>query len=159
MIKKEFGPDYFKEITGCRTYEMRSNVHGSLHRLLDHGFVVDSVPVWENELLTQCIYGHEFAIISRTYCSNDQIDNPPDGLRCIRLRQTKVMDVRNMGTAIATVIIKKTQASEDYLLACANIPIHSFIYLLPRPMHKDGYGILLQLAGLNQSSMKIIKAA
>lgn len=136
-MKQEFGTKLFKEKTNCNTYGLSGLIPGYLYGLLDHGFIADAACVWNKKL-----DGHELAIVSRTYCEDETIDNPPKGLKCIRL--ANVMGEDDPGTAIATVIIGATPASVDFLNACKEVPINMFPCLLSQEMAQK-YSISLSL--------------
>lgn len=110
--------DRVEETATCSTYPLGLGF-SKYRRLYDHGFVADAAPAWS---LGQLI-GHEIAIISRTYCTLDDIHNPPKGLRCWEL-PAGVMGPNDYGIAIATVITEPSPAANDFLTACAYLPAH-----------------------------------
>lgn len=144
-----FGPQRFQKwsrsagkaphYSGCRTYELGWGFRSGLQHLLDHGFLADCASVWCKDLK-----GSEIAIISRTYCENDEIDNPPAGLRCVRLPQA-VMGPNDIGTPIATAIVSNTTAAEEVLQACTSLPADLFAFALSRNMMRNGLGIALHV--------------
>ena len=98
--------------------------------LVDHGFIADGACVWGGDDLE----GHELVVISRTYCDDEMIDNPPAGLKCVRL-PSKAMGKDEYGTAIATAIIGNTPAANEILnLGVEHLPAHMLPYLLPLEM-------------------------
>lgn len=112
--------------------------------LFDHGFIAARAPVWSDGALD----GSEIAIISRTYCSDNEIDNPPDGLRCWRLPKV-VVGENEPGTAIATVIVRPTKAANDFLTLCGRLPSDMMPYAISQKMCRQGYAIILQTDGWN----------
>ena len=131
-----FGQKHFAKWGGCKTYGL-GPVQGSLSGLLDHGFIAERACVWGG------FEGHELAIVSRTYVSDDSIDNPPDGLRCVRL-PAEVMGTGDMGTPIATMIISHTPVADSLLsLGVWDLPAHMLPYLLPLDMIYEGYTVTL----------------
>jgi hypothetical protein len=137
MKADHFGETRFKQIFRCQTYGMRGLFKSDLYKLLDHGFIADRACVWDKRLK-----GHELAIIARTYCNDDAIDNPPDGLHCIRLDDS-VLGC-DPGTAIAVVVTEKTAAAETLLTACTGMPADMLAYMLPLSMLDEGYCIALK---------------
>lgn len=133
-----FGPCRFSNLFGCDTYKITGSLENRLSRLLDHGFVADRACCWDKRL-----EGHELAIVARTYCGDEEIDNPPSGLRCIRLPKS-VMGPDDLGTAIAVVVVGKTEASESVLSACTSMPADMLAFMIPLSMQHDGYCIALK---------------
>ena len=124
-----FGKEHFAKWANCNTYDLSNSLNGligNLGQLLDHGFIADRACVWGGVELD----GHEMAIISRTYCSDNEIDNPPDGLLCIRL-PNYIMGKDDLGVAIATVITNQSEAANDYLNFCRNLPVNVFAFSIP----------------------------
>ncbi|MCW5597708.1 MAG: hypothetical protein KIT80_23645 [Chitinophagaceae bacterium] len=142
-----FGEELFKKLTGCNVYDLNSGVPGELYRLFDHGFAADRACVWGGKELE----GHEIAIVSRTYCSDDEIDNPPDGLRCVRLSK-KYMGSTDIGTAIATVIVKPSEYAEMFLESLIDMPVYMFTCAIPKALHDLGYSISLKLGNERMDS-------
>ncbi len=102
--------------------------------LLDHCFIADKAPVWSQGVFD----GNEVAIISRTYCSDHEIDNPPEGLRCWRL-PSEVMGKDDIGTPIAVVITGNSPAANMFLASCTSMPADMLAFAVPR-----GYKIVLE---------------
>lgn len=135
MKNKEFTKERFVEWAGCNPsiWEVPL-IHGELSRLLDHPFIADKAPVWSKGVLE----GHEIAIISRTYCSRDEIDNPPNGLWCWRL-PLEIIGANDIGTPIATVITGNSPAANMLLASYTLMPVDMFAFTVPR-----GYRIVLK---------------
>lgn len=127
-------------------------VPGEFRRLFDHGFIAAKAPVWSDGALE----GSEIAIVSRTYCSDNEIDNPPDGLRCWRLPKCVVGD-NEPGIAIATVVIKQTTAANCFLTICGRLPSDMMAYAISQEMCKRGYGVLLSPDWANGISARIVR--
>lgn len=140
-----FCPARFSAIFGCSTYEVQSaygieaGYSNYLSRLMDHGFIADRACVWDKRL-----EGHEVAIVARTYCSDEEIDNPPPGLRCVRLPD-RVKGSKEPGTAIAVVVTGKSKVAEDVLTACTSMPADMISHALPLAMLHAGYRIALDM--------------
>ena len=122
-----FSKEHFTKWANCTAYDLSDGYNNNLRRLLDHGFIADRACVWGGIELD----GHETAIISRTYCSENEIDNPPDGLLCIRL-PNYIMGKDDLGIAIATVIVHQSKAANDYLNTCRNLPLDMLAFAIPR---------------------------
>ncbi|MBP7983236.1 MAG: hypothetical protein KAY97_00120 [Chromatiaceae bacterium] len=132
------------EFIGCRTFD--------LSRLLDHGFIADRACCWDQRL-----EGHEYAIVARTYCSDEEIDHPPEGLRCIRLKPA-VLGKEDLGTAIAVVIVGKSAAAEAILTACSQLPVEVLAHMIPLAMIQDGYAMLLEaFADYDEPGVRLVK--
>ena len=105
------------------------------HPLIDHPLIVDCVPVWSKGKLN----GHEFAMICRTYATDDAIDNPPEGLKTWRL--PKEVLGTSPGTAIAVMIDDNTPMTrlqfsfKNLLFECEaqNIDVREKIQILASP--------------------------
>lgn len=150
-MSKSFGQTLFKELYNCDTWCMRS-VHNKLNRILDHGFIADRACIWDPRL-----DGHEMAIVARTYADDDEIANPPLGLKCVRL-DSEVMGDVTAGTPIAVVVEAPTTAAEDFLGAMTDIPADMIAYAISRHMISNGYCVTLQAQhGLNIPNVKITK--
>jgi hypothetical protein len=121
--------------------------------LVDHGFIVDQACVWSNGDLE----GSEIAIISRTYCSDDELDNPPKGLRCWRLPVELIGD--DPGTGIATVITAGSPAADAFLRMSRKLPADMMAYAIPKAMRDKGFALLLIPDGANGINPKIVKKA
>lgn len=134
-----FGPKRFSRMFSCNTYDISGILSNPLQRLLDHGFVADRACVWDDRLK-----GHELAVVARTYCDDDAINNPPPGLRCVRLPKA-VMGADDLGTAIAVAIVGKTDASEEVLSACTNMPADMLAYMISLDMADSGYCVALKI--------------
>ena len=153
MKNTEFGPNLFEELMKCGTYNYGHPSGTSLHRLVDHGFVANRACIWGSPELE----GYEIAVIARTYCDDKTIDNPPDGLHCMRLPK-KVMGVVDCGTPIAIVVTKKTAAAEELLKGCCYMPADMIAFTLPQHMTIDGYMVALPVIyGTNTPGVKIVK--
>ena len=128
MMKKYlFSKEHFAKIYKCNVYDLRSNyISGELSRLLDHGFIADRACCWGIKELE----GHEFAVVSRTYLDDDEINNPPKGLRCFRLPNC-VTGKDDLGIAIATVIVDSTNAAKELINYYSNVPAEYLIYAIP----------------------------
>jgi hypothetical protein len=137
-IIREFGQKYFASLFNCRTYSLGS-LPWDIYRRLDHGFIADRACVWDKRL-----EGNEIAIVSRTYLPDDEIDNPPAGLRTVRLPDL-VMGKGEPGTPIATVICGNTIAAEMVLSACSYMPADMLGYAISRDMVDDGLCICLDV--------------
>ena len=122
-------PDRF----GMQTFHIYSH---ELYPLLDHCFIVDSAPVWSKGKLD----GHELAIISRTYCTDEQIDNPPKGLKTWRLPKD-VMGEKDKGTAIAIMIIDDTPEANQVLKSFLSVKTSILPHVLSSKMFAKGYYI------------------
>ncbi|MBF0234004.1 MAG: hypothetical protein HQK65_13340 [Desulfamplus sp.] len=136
-----FGSDHFEEWAECKTYPLfMIKCPGDIANIVDHGFIADRACIWGGAEF----HGYEMAVISRTYCSDDVIDNPPSGLKCIRLPED-VMGKDDMGTAIATVIVGNTPAANDILnLALFHVPAIMLPYMLPVDMCESNlFGVTL----------------
>ena len=155
-MKYLFSEEHFKTWSYCKTYPLSGvgSIYPDIHGLLDHGFIADRAVVWGGRF-THELEGHEIAFISRTYQPDSVIDNPPSGLRCIRLPK-EVMGKDDLGTAIATIITGMTPHSNDLINQCMYLPIESFSCVIPLSMQNDGYGILIRGANHNLSA-KLIK--
>lgn len=142
MTEKRFSRDRFAKEHGCQVYDLspdvgaRTKYAGLLGRLLDHGFIASAAVTWDRRLV-----GHEMVIVARTYCGDDEIDNPPDGLRCIRL-DASVLGADH-GTAIAVVIAGATPAAEAVLSACVQLPANLLPAMLPLHMVEEGWGTVV----------------
>lgn len=140
-MKKEylFGRDHFQKWSKCeRTYRL-TVFPKPLRDLLDHGFIADAACVWGNPELEN----HELAVISRTYCSEEDVKNPPNGLMC-HILPKEVMGKDDRGIPIATVIVGMSDYSNTLLNACKSIPADIFGWFLSQDMIRDGYVISLQ---------------
>lgn len=142
MKHLNFGPERFEEWAKGKpdTYAI-AELCGDVEVLLDHGFIADRACVWSDELK-----GHEIAIISRTYAEDDIIDNPPVGLKCIRL-PPEVMGAKDLGAAIATVITGPTKSAEFFLRACLRLPVDMLAYAIHQDM-QFCYAIALETDGI-----------
>ena len=137
-----FGEQHFKKWGKCQTYQL--NYHPrNLASLLDHGFIADRACVWGGSELE----GNEMAVISRTYCNEKEIDNPPKGLRCIYLPK-ETMGKDDAGIAIATVISGPSIEAGDLLNMCLYLPVELIAVVLPLDMIEKGYYISLQYNSL-----------
>lgn len=152
MKRLGFSATRFSKELGCGTYGYLSGAFpDGLRSLLDHGFIVDRACVWDKRL-----EGHEMAIVARTYCDDDAIDNPPAGLRCVRLDDSVLGG--DPGTAVAVVIVGKSAASESILTACTHIPADMFAYMIPLDMQNDGYCVVMKTGLiLNKPIARLIK--
>ena len=156
MKKQHFSETRFSQETGCNVYQLTQpmsecDAGNYPDRLLDHGFVADRACVWDHRL-----EGHELAVVARTYCDDNTIDNPPDGLRCIRLDASVCGD--DPGTAIAVVITGNTPASVAVLSACTSMPADMLAFMLPLNMVNDGYCVALKCDGfVNFPVVRIVK--
>lgn len=103
----ELGPFSSETLEPCRA-------------LFDHGFLATRAPVWSRGALT----GHEIAIVSRTYCRDDVIDHPPEGLRCWRLPPESGWRTGDLGTVIATVVCGVTPAASCFVQLCEEVPAY-----------------------------------
>lgn len=149
MIDNHFSAQRFQELYDCKTWPL-SNFGYDSHlghagtkdfpTLMDHGFIADSACVWDERL-----EGHEFALIARTYASDDKIDNPPPGLKIIRL--DPIVKGEDPGTAIGIVVESKTLVSECFLEAFLNLPAWYFSHAIPKSMRDERYGILVHGTG------------
>ncbi|SLM31042.1 hypothetical protein MTBBW1_2620006 [Desulfamplus magnetovallimortis] len=138
-----FGAKNFEKWGECKTYPLfMMNCPHDIASIVDHGFIADRACIWGGDEFE----GYEMAVVSRTYCSDDVIDNPPEGLRCIRLPKD-VMGKDDMGTAIATVITSNTQAANDLLnLALFHVPAIMMPYMLSLDMCESSLGITLMVS-------------
>ena len=132
-----FGQERFAKMFGCDTYDFPGSRKFDLDRLLDHGFIADRDCCWDKQM-----EGHEYAIVARTYCTDEEIDNPPEGLRCHRLDRS-VMGQDDLGTAIAVVIVGKSAAAESILSACCKLRCDILAHMIPLAMIQDGYSMLI----------------
>jgi len=126
-----FGREHFEKTFNCGTYPL-SIFRGApdIYKLVDHGFIADSACVWGRDDFEN----HELVIISRTYCEDEIIDNPPAGLKCVRLPDI-LMGEEDHGTAIAIAIIENTPAANELLsMGVGYLPAHMLPYLLPIEM-------------------------
>lgn len=141
-MKKEylFGRKHFQKWSKChRTFSIDvKNASDSLRRLFDHGFLVDAAVVWGGHEFK----GHELSIVSRTYCEYYEIDNPPKGLRCVRLPK-EVMGKDDEGTAIATVITEPSTFADAVVNMCLHLPAWLLPCLLSKSM-VECYHIAIQ---------------
>jgi hypothetical protein len=150
-----FGPERFKECVDgkCKIYSLNSvradSVVGSL---VDHGFIADRACLWETSL-----DGHEFAVVARTYCSDQQIDHPPQGLKCIRLPK-EILSPDEPGTPIAVVVTGNTPAAEALLSAFTAMPADLLAFAISQEMCHQGYAVLLKTGErVNFPVVKIVK--
>jgi len=157
MKEQHFGATRFKQIfnrSHCSTYgALQPWPVGdrAIDGLIDHGFIADRACVWDKRL-----NDHEIAIVARTYCSDAKIDNPPEGLRCVRLHRS-VLGC-DQGTAIAVVITSQTEASEALLSSCVHMPSDMLAYVIPLFMTREGYCIALQTGKrVNSPVVRIVK--
>jgi len=140
-----FGRGNFASAYNCRTFYLNwsifpwtsARMDDHLRRLLDHGFIADGACAWDERL-----EGHEVAIVARTYCSDDEIDNPPEGLRCVRLGDA-AMGEDDEGTAIAIVVTGATEAAEKVLSACVHMPADLLANAISLPMASSGLCVAL----------------
>lgn len=147
-----FGQELFKRFAKCSTYSMHGGLTSQLGILLDHGFMADRACVWEKSL-----EGHELAVVARTYCSDEEIDNPPAGLRCVRL-PSQVMGKGDLGTPIAVVVTDATPAAEELLSCFDSMPANMLAYGLSLEMMRAGYAVLLDTSvEANFPVVKIVK--
>lgn len=127
-----FGPQRFLRTVGqsATVWALAgAGIRNDLYQLWDHGFVANAAPVWGGPDFD----GHEIAIVSRTYCSDERIDNPPTGLKCRRL-PSSVMSSKDLGTAIATVLTNRPdpEVASEFMNACSRIPAYWFAFAAPR---------------------------
>lgn len=156
---QNFSQELFRRITGANTWDV-NHYPGDhdLQSLMDHGFIADLACVWDDRL-----EGHEIAIVARTYADDALIDNPPDGLRIIRL-PAKFMgpdDRPDISQAIAIVIESKSPSAEAVLTCCTRLPADMLAYAISADMKAQGYAILLDICHeptANSPAVKIIKA-
>lgn len=150
MAGEQFGRTRFKKWANVNEEMHVFNVHtNQFTSLIDHAFIADCAPVWSKEL-----DGHEVAIISRTYAKDELIDNPPAGLKVIRLPK-EVMGVDDLGTAIAIAITSKTKESEKVLQSFTDLPTSLLSCVISREMADDGYYVGVFNNGLNEYSVKL----
>ena len=127
-----FGPERFKKFhNSVTTYEFspRGGLASNLDRLLDHAFIADRACVWDPRL-----EGHELAVIARTYCSDEEIDNAIyPGLHRIRLDK-KFLGPGEPGTTIAVLIDGETRMAEAVLSGATGIPADMLAYMLSSDM-------------------------
>jgi hypothetical protein len=154
----EFGPAHFSQwatqliraknpgalISPVRTWSLGMRRDGALSALCDHGFIAEAAAAWG--ALAGIPEGHEFAVVARTYCSAEQIDNPPEGLRCHRL-PPETMGSDDAGTAIAIVIEKLTPAAFEFIAMFDDLPACLLSYVLPEPICNAGCLLLLPVNG------------
>jgi len=134
---------------GMDAESLKQAVH--LERLFDHGFVADRAPVWSKGVLN----GNEIAIISRTYLSEEEIDNPGDGLKCWKLPK-EAMGKNINGIWIATVITKATAAADAFVCACSGLSVYLLTYVISKEMAEEGKGVLLTVVESNQVNLEIV---
>jgi hypothetical protein len=147
-----FGPELFRKFADCKTYSLHGVLYSELSRLVDHGFIADRACVWGESL-----DGHELAVVARTYCSDKEIDDPPEGLRCIRLPKV-VMGPDDPGTAIAVVVTGATPAAERLLTAFTSMPADMLTFAISLELQHQGYAIALTTGDIpNYPAVKIIK--
>ena len=121
--------------------------------LLDHSFLVDCACVWGGDDFPDS----EFAVISRTYCSDEDIDNPPDGLKIVRLPK-KVRGVNDCGVAIATIVIGKSEAANAIVTSCAQtLPACLIPYIMSSNMNENGSYIHLHANGTIHTKAEIVE--
>lgn len=132
----------------CSTYSLAMDYphQPSYHQLFDHGFIADRACVWGGPELEGC----EIAIVSRTYIPDASIDNPPKGLRCVRL----YFPTTSPGTIIATVINKATPAANVFLRLCCYLPVEMFAFCLPADLIGD-WKIEISVPGVNFSQLVV----
>jgi len=127
--------------------------NGLFTGLLDHSFLADCACVWGGDDFPDS----EFAVISRTYCSDEDIDNPPDGLKIVRLPK-KVRGINNCGTAIATVIIGKSKTASLIATSCAQVlPACLLPYVMSSDMNEKGSYIHLHANGTIYTKAEIVE--
>jgi hypothetical protein len=142
-----YGPAHFVEwASACgvapETWDACLEQGSALARLLNHGFIADGVAQWGKPFTLP--EGVEFAVVSRTYASAEEIDNPPPGVRCYRL-PAALLGEGDLGTVIATVLdadAVRTGTAEvalEYLSLFGNVPARLIGYLLPQRLAWDGY--------------------
>lgn len=157
MLDNHFSAQRFQELYDCQTWPLSTlweQYHfgyvekADLNALTDHGFIADKACVWDSRL-----EGHEFALIARTYAPDDKIDNPPTGLKIIRL--DPAVNGVDPGTAIAIVVESKSAISECLLQAFLNLPAWYFAHSIPRSMVDEGYGILVQGTGTKNVKVEL----
>ena len=155
MSNLNFGQKLFTKITGADTWDFHGiGLRGSFDRLLDHGFIADRACVWDKRL-----EGHEIAFVARTYNDDEMIENPPNGLRIVRL-PAKFMGQDDLGTPIAAVIEGWSHAVEDILTGCATgMPADMLAYVLSIDMINDGFVVALDTKSgvINYPAVRIIK--
>ncbi len=131
----------------CQTGGYHCGLVGSAARvwsLLDHGFIVDAAPLYAKLADPGSdLNGHEIAIVSRTYCTDDDIDNPPDGLKCVRLPDHFLGGDAESSTVIMTVITGNTPAALAFLNCCGALPANLLSVTLSREMIDSGYRVCL----------------
>lgn len=113
-------------------------------RLIDHGFIVDQAALYATLAgASSDLSGHEIAIVSRTYCADDEIDNPPDGLKCVRLPDRFLGGDVESSTVIMTVIAGDTPAALAFLNCCSALPARLLGVTLSREMIDMGYRVCI----------------
>ena len=166
----EFGPAHFSKWAtqliqakhpGAYTSPVRTWPLGTQHRLdsvvrdiVDHGFVVEAAPM--GGALAGMPEGHEFAVIARTYCADDMIDNPPEGLRCYRL-PPETMGSDDPGTAIAVVVESVTPVALDFIGLFDNLPGYLLACALPLHLSEE-FRLVLQPYDMFNSGLRVTSA-
>lgn len=157
MKTLNFGPNLFRKITGADTWQFSGfGLVNDLDRLLDHGFIADRACVWDKRL-----EGHEIAFVARTYANEGIIDNPPAGLRVVRLPAEFMGpgDRPDISIPIAVVINGPTHAAEAVLSCCTHMRADMLAFALSLDMINDGYVVALDAnSGIaNKPAVRIIK--
>ena len=77
-------------------------------------------------------------MISRTYASDEQIDNPPKGLKTWRLPKD-VIGEKDKGTAIAVMIVDDTPEAHQVLKSFISVEASMLPHALSFKMIAEGY--------------------
>ena len=151
---EQYGEKLFKKWAksiskNCGGIQIFTHLSYSGHPLIDHPLIVDCVPVWSKGKLN----GHEFAMICRTYATDDAIDNPPEGLKTWRL--PKEVLGTSPGTAIAVMIDDNTPESNQLLQSYLGLPTRYLPQALSIKMLDNGYYIRVSAEKYTQYSTKL----
>lgn len=103
--------------------------------IYDHGFLTDCMPVFTG------LDGNEMCIISRTYATDEVIDNPPEGVK--HLRFPELMGEGDCGQAIITYITGKGPGAIEFLSHCGNVRAKELPLCLPLSMTEQGYQVIM----------------
>lgn len=129
----------FAKLTDCRTWELDwLTLEDHFFRLLDHGFAIDRAC-----MIDPSLKGYEIAVVAHTYCNDHEIDNPPDGLRCVRLTrlQKQILVEGEPGTLIAVVVANSTAIAGKFISTLAELPSYLLPFAMPQNMVEQGYSI------------------
>lgn len=145
-----FGQESFSELCDCRTYELHQIARGQFDDLVDHGFVADSACCWSEEL-----DGIELVIVARTYVADDKIDNPPEGIKIVRLPD-ELMGPEECGTVIAIAVVGVSPEAENILTYFLKVPATMLAFAISREL-ADGYGYMVALEPLISNNFPVCR--